>query len=193
MWKIWNSTLTLIKNFVKTISGEKAQNRKALEMILTKVQEDPLSASCLNISYGDVQGLVANPNPTGSPFASMNPNAVGTNGVIDQRSPNKVPNSTILPNTPFSLNLGNGRSLDLRFNSVPGWPTADPSLMNQFLQQMTSTLRALGFTENTIEEIIRYSFLTLDNPSQCDNYGNLLSFFFGKSCFHEIFAKNGRH
>ena len=130
-------------------------------MILTKVQEDPLSASCLNISYGDVQGLVANPNPTGSPFASMNPNAVGTNGVIDQRSPNKVPNSTILPNTPFSLNLGNGRSLDLRFNSVPGWPTADPSLMNQFLQQMTSTLRALGFTENTIEEIIRYSFRNL--------------------------------
>ena len=135
-------------------------------MILTKVQEDPLSASCLNISYGDVQGLVANPNPTGSPFASMNPNAVGTNGVIDQRSPNKVPNSTILPNTPFSLNLGNGRSLDLRFNSVPGWPTADPSLMNQFLQQMTSTLRALGFTENTIEEIIRYGL----NSTQCRNY-----------------------
>jgi RNA-binding protein Nova len=156
---------------VVTIIGEKAQNRKALEMILTKVQEDPLSASCLNISYGDVQGLVANPNPTGSPFASVNPNAVGTNGVIDQRSPNKVPNSTILPNTPFSLNLGNGRSLDLRFNSVPGWPTADPSLMNQFLQQMTSTLRALGFTENTIEEIIRsigclatHGILTLSNP-----------------------------
>jgi len=135
---------------------------------------------------------VANPNPTGSPFASMNPNAVGTNGVIDQRSPNKVPNSTILPNTPFSLNLGNGRSLDLRFNSVPGWPTADPSLMNQFLQQMTSTLRALGFTENTIEEIIRYKFSILDNTAHCGNYGNLLLLFFGKSCFHEIFAKNGR-
>ena len=56
---------------VVTIIGEKNANRKALEMILSKIQEDPQSASCLNISYGDVQGLVANPNPTGSPFATV--------------------------------------------------------------------------------------------------------------------------
>ena len=75
--------------------------------------------------------------------------------------------------TPFSLNLGNGRGpLDLRFNPVPGWPTADPNLMTQYLQQMTSTLRSLGFTENTIEEIIRsigclatHGILTLNNPN----------------------------
>ena len=75
--------------------------------------------------------------------------------------------------TPFSLNLGNGRgALDLRFNSVPGWPSADPNLMTQYLQQMTSTLRNLGFTENTIEEIIRsigclatHGILTLNNPN----------------------------
>ena len=56
---------------VVTIIGEKNANRKAMEMILSKIQEDPQSASCLNISYGDVQGLVANPNPTGSPFATV--------------------------------------------------------------------------------------------------------------------------
>ena len=78
-------------------------------MILSKIQEDPQSASCLNISYGDVQGLVANPNPTGSPFAT-----------VAQSSERSVKGAVVLPNTPFSLNLGNGRALDLRFNSVPG-------------------------------------------------------------------------
>jgi len=145
---------------VVTIIGEKNANKKALEMILSKIQEDPQSASCLNISYGDVQGLVANPNPTGSPFAT-----------VAQSSERSVKGAVVLPNTPFSLNLGNGRALDLRFNSVPGWPTADPNLMTQYLQQMTSTLRSLGFTENTIEEIIRsigclatHGILTLTNP-----------------------------
>ena len=91
------------------VSGEKNANKKALEMILSKIQEDPQSASCLNISYGDVQGLVANPNPTGSPFAT-----------VAQSSERSVKGAVVLPNTPFSLNLGNGRALDLRFNSVPG-------------------------------------------------------------------------
>ena len=83
--------------------------------------------------------------------------------------------------SPFSLNLGNGRgALDLRFNSVPaGWPSADPNLMTQYLQQMTSTLRSMMFTENTIEEIIRsigclatHGILTLNNPSdRCNDEG----------------------
>ncbi len=38
-------------------------------MILEKIEDDPQSGACLNISYADVQGLVANFNPTGSPFA----------------------------------------------------------------------------------------------------------------------------
>ena len=52
-----------------TIIGEPAANLHALAFILAKVEEDPQSGSCLNISYADVQGLVANFNPTGSPFA----------------------------------------------------------------------------------------------------------------------------
>ena len=35
-----------------------------------KVVEDPQSGSCLNISYSEIQGPVANFNPTGSPFAN---------------------------------------------------------------------------------------------------------------------------
>lgn len=39
-------------------------------MILQKIMEDPQSGSCLNLSYADVAGPVANFNPTGSPYAS---------------------------------------------------------------------------------------------------------------------------
>jgi hypothetical protein len=39
-------------------------------MILEKVAEDPQSGNCLNISYNEFQGPIANINPTGSPFAN---------------------------------------------------------------------------------------------------------------------------
>lgn len=38
-------------------------------MILAKVVDDPSSGMCLNVSYADVVGPVANFNPTGSPYA----------------------------------------------------------------------------------------------------------------------------
>ncbi|VEN63972.1 unnamed protein product [Callosobruchus maculatus] len=52
-----------------TVIGDKEQNKKACMMILAKVVEDPQSGTCLNVSYADVSGPVANFNPTGSPFA----------------------------------------------------------------------------------------------------------------------------
>ncbi|XP_068109989.1 RNA-binding protein Nova-1 isoform X1 [Hyperolius riggenbachi] len=55
---------------VVTVSGEPEQNRKAVELIVQKIQEDPQSGSCLNISYANVTGPVANSNPTGSPYAN---------------------------------------------------------------------------------------------------------------------------
>ncbi|EDS33652.1 nova [Culex quinquefasciatus] len=57
-----------------TIIGEKENNKIACKMILSKIVEDPSSGSCLNVSYADINGPVANFNPTGSPFAaSQNP------------------------------------------------------------------------------------------------------------------------
>lgn len=41
-------------------------------MILAKVVDDPQSGTCLNVSYADVSGPVANFNPTGSPYATQN-------------------------------------------------------------------------------------------------------------------------
>ncbi|XP_044527033.1 RNA-binding protein Nova-2 [Gracilinanus agilis] len=55
---------------VVTVSGEPEQVHKAVAAIVQKVQEDPQSSSCLNISYANVAGPVANSNPTGSPYAS---------------------------------------------------------------------------------------------------------------------------
>ncbi|XP_049643231.1 RNA-binding protein Nova-2 [Suncus etruscus] len=55
---------------VVTVSGEPEQVHKAVGAIVQKVQEDPQSSSCLNISYANVAGPVANSNPTGSPYAS---------------------------------------------------------------------------------------------------------------------------
>lgn len=53
-----------------TIIGDKENNKKACKMILAKIMEDPSSGSCLNVSYADVSGPVANFNPTGSPYAA---------------------------------------------------------------------------------------------------------------------------
>ena len=54
---------------VITVSGEVEANKKALSFIVAKVQEDPQSGSCNNLSYAAISGPVANANPTGSPFA----------------------------------------------------------------------------------------------------------------------------
>ncbi|XP_032818481.1 RNA-binding protein Nova-1-like [Petromyzon marinus] len=72
---------------VITVSGEAEQNQKAIELILQKIQEDPQSSSCLNISYCNLSGPVANSNPTGSPYANsaeMLPGSAMAAGLLGQ-------------------------------------------------------------------------------------------------------------
>lgn len=57
---------------VITVCGEREQLYSASQMILTRIRDDPQSASCPNLSYQNVTGLVANANPTGSPYAPVN-------------------------------------------------------------------------------------------------------------------------
>ncbi|XP_041468324.1 RNA-binding protein Nova-2-like [Lytechinus variegatus] len=64
---------------VITISGECDNNRKAMSFIINKIQEDPQSGSCNNLSYATITGPVANANPTGSPFAEGVSSAVASN------------------------------------------------------------------------------------------------------------------
>lgn len=60
-----------------TVIGELESAKLACAKILEKICEDPQSGSCLNVSYADVQGPVANYNPTGSPYANANSQAAG--------------------------------------------------------------------------------------------------------------------
>lgn len=55
-----------------SFTGDLENNKKAVDMILQKIVEDPQSGSCPNISYADYTGPVASANPTGSPFANTN-------------------------------------------------------------------------------------------------------------------------
>lgn len=57
---------------VITVCGEREQLYAASQMILTRIRDDPQSSSCPNLSYQNVTGLVANANPTGSPYAPVN-------------------------------------------------------------------------------------------------------------------------
>lgn len=94
---------TALQERVVTVIGEPDSNRKAMQMILEKILEDPQSGSCLNISYSDVHGLVANFNPTGSPYAQANGGASGgpsgeqnsnVNGATNNHSSSKANNSS---------------------------------------------------------------------------------------------------
>ena len=173
---------TTLQERVLTVIGEPDCNRKAMSMIIDKIQEDPQSGSCLNISYSDVQGLVANFNPTGSPYANSDANgdvrpasSAASNGgkhgyqrgsTSGAMSPNSSNVSSSLPSnecdnipSPFVLPLQGGGSLQLRFNMNTNRPPTDPALMSQYLDHIKATLRSSGY----------YSDLVVDDIAQAIN------------------------
>lgn len=87
-----------------TVIGDKDCNKAACKMILAKIVEDPQSGTCLNVSYSDVNGPVANFNPTGSPYAT-NQSITASNASLNST----VSGSGLLVNGAginLSLNLG---------------------------------------------------------------------------------------
>ncbi|KAH9279089.1 RNA-binding protein Nova-1 [Echinococcus granulosus] len=91
-----------------TIAGEADQLRSAVDMVLTKIAEDPQSGTCPTISYSHAQGPVASAYPTGSPFAyttppppptpqaqtllsSRHPAAAATAAIVRQKSDGGIP------------------------------------------------------------------------------------------------------
>ncbi|XP_039626676.1 RNA-binding protein Nova-2 [Polypterus senegalus] len=117
---------------VVTISGEPEQNRKAVEIIVQKIQEDPQSSSCLNISYSNISGPVANSNPTGSPYAN---------------SAEVLPAAAAAAATASSL-LGQAS-----LASVGAFPTAMSSFSGNDLLAITSALNTLasyGYNTNSL-------------------------------------------
>ncbi|XP_051962580.1 RNA-binding protein Nova-1-like isoform X2 [Xyrauchen texanus] len=118
---------------VVTISGEPEQNRKAVEIIVQKIQEDPQSSSCLNISYSNISGPVANSNPTGSPYAN---------------SAEVMPAAAAAAAATASSLLGQAS-----LAGVGAFPTAMPSFSGNDLLAITSALNTLasyGYNTNSL-------------------------------------------
>ncbi|XP_031428482.1 RNA-binding protein Nova-1 isoform X2 [Clupea harengus] len=116
---------------VVTVSGEPEQNRKAVEIIVQKIQEDPQSSSCLNISYSNVTGPVANSNPTGSPYANT---------------------ADVLPNAAAAATASTllGQA---SLAGMGGFPTTMSSFSGNDLLAITSALNTLasyGYNTNTL-------------------------------------------
>ncbi|KAK9702038.1 KH domain [Popillia japonica] len=123
-----------------TVIGEKDANKKACAMILSKIVDDPQSGTCLNVSYADVSGPVANFNPTGSPFAqSTTPAFNASNASINTGL-----------STAQNMMLNGGLNLSLNLNT-PGQNVG--TLTAQLLESIKMQLRTSGYSEPQLMEI----------------------------------------
>ncbi|XP_050510590.1 RNA-binding protein Pasilla isoform X1 [Diabrotica virgifera virgifera] len=126
-----------------TVIGEKEQNKQACMMIMSKIVEDPQSGTCLNVSYADINGPVANFNPTGSPFAN-------------QHSPNAFNASTTSLNGGLSTAVSQGLLLNGGLNLSLNLSTAGQNISNvtaQLLDHIKMQLRTSGLADSQIVEI----------------------------------------
>ena len=114
---------------VVTIIGEEESNEIALDKILDKIQEDPQSGSCLNISYSDMSGPVANCNPTGSPFAT----GAGAGGRAVEADTKQGGYNLVVP--------GGSGIVNLKLNFTSTVPPTDPRISNTALTHLHSAYR----------------------------------------------------
>lgn len=106
-----------------TIIGDKENNKVACKLILAKIMEDPSSGTCLNVSYAEMSGPVANFNPTGSPYAS---------------NQNTISSSTASLNSTVSGAPGllvNGTGINLSLNLGPS-NNSNPAVTSQILDHI---------------------------------------------------------
>ncbi|XP_064600152.1 RNA-binding protein Nova-1-like isoform X2 [Liolophura sinensis] len=148
-----------------TVAGDMESNKKAVELILQKIVEDPQSGSCPNISYADYTGPVASANPTGSPFANIasqyNQNRGMELGMAASNLPNNFNASNFTGasiagfsgmnanNGAFGLNnsIGSGMT-NLNLNSA-----MSGSMSSSALDNLKATLRNQGYSEQATDEI----------------------------------------
>lgn len=117
-----------------TIIGDKENNKKACRMILSKIMEDPSSGTCLNVSYADVNGPVANFNPTGSPYA--NPQISSSTASLNSAlSPATVGTASAAANL-----LVSGSTLNLSLNLSSPNPNVNPTVTTQLLENIKVSL-----------------------------------------------------
>ena len=162
-------TDTTLPERVVTVIGEDENNKVALDMILDKVQEDPQSGSCLNVSYSEINGPVANANPTGSPFA----NGQTQPGGGGSPPPGLLPPGTALTHDPspgcdlqappppqaasggVNLTVPGYSTLNIKLNFQSPQPPSDTRLVSQCLPHVNHSLRRSGYSEKVADEVTR--------------------------------------
>ncbi|KAL8624388.1 hypothetical protein ACOMHN_012788 [Nucella lapillus] len=129
-----------------TIAGEMEASRKALDMVLSKIVEDPQSGSCPNISYADFTGPVASANPTGSPFANTT--------FLQGRGGQDMMNNSNFAGGGFGVNGNNfGMAGTGGFGLNMAALTASGPMSGATLENLKMTLRNSGFADGPTEEI----------------------------------------
>ncbi|XP_065372348.1 RNA-binding protein Pasilla isoform X3 [Calliphora vicina] len=131
-----------------TIIGDKDNNKNACKMILSKIVEDPQSGTCLNVSYADINGPVANFNPTGSPYAT-NQNAINSSTA----SLNSTLGTQIGGGASSGGLLVNGTGINLSLNLSSPNPAPNLALATQLLEHIKIALRGLGYSETATSEV----------------------------------------
>ncbi|XP_054709687.1 RNA-binding protein Pasilla-like isoform X2 [Uloborus diversus] len=140
-----------------TVIGEMDNNKTACHMILAKIVEDPQSGSCLNVSYADVTGPVANFNPTGSPFA--NPGSVPS-GAMNNSNTSYSSNGSLNSLSPTVTNSFHSPQAGTTHTGIvpfPGMgvsgPTIPPTNAAQVIETIKTMLRGNGYSEQAVSEV----------------------------------------
>ncbi|XP_017010927.2 RNA-binding protein Pasilla isoform X1 [Drosophila takahashii] len=132
-----------------TIIGDKENNKNACKMILSKIVEDPQSGTCLNVSYADVSGPVANFNPTGSPYAT-NQNAINSSTA----SLNSTLGTTIGGANSAASLLVNGTGINLSINLGSPNPAPNLAVATQLLEHIKVAMRGSGYSETVTNDVV---------------------------------------
>ena len=167
---------TTLPERVVTVIGDDDSNKVALEMILVKIQEDPQSGSCLNVSYSDINGPVANANPTGSPFANgqqqlalaapagVNAPGHGPRTLEGPAGPEDGGQKAICagPGLESASGPGGGgvnlsvpgySNVNIKLNIQTPQPPSDPRIISQCLPHINHSLRRSGYSDKVADEV----------------------------------------
>ncbi|KAF2347372.1 K domain type 1 [Trinorchestia longiramus] len=154
---------SLAERCITIIASDAENTKNAALMVLAKIVEDPHSGTCLNVSYADINGPVANPNPTGSPFANTPMAPHSPNGSFHQNNSALTAAAAAAAGggsggggivSGLSSLLGGGVNLTLNLSSAfPGGGVGNPIITGQLLEHVRSVLRSAGFSEHSGGEV----------------------------------------
>ena len=161
-----------------TVIGDSDCNLKACGMILSKIAEDPQSGSCLNVSYAEVTGPVANFNPTGSPYAHNNGSGSGGGGAGGGSGSGGGYSPVLNGNGTGPYVSSNSMSVNLSIGL--GLSPPNPAMLSQLMEHLRSSLRNAGYPEQSLSEVgqaintlASYGMIGMNfNSSSSDNVAN---------------------